>query len=42
MELEIRVSYLGATNKSQKQSYTQAIKQEFKHILKQTSAGNGI
>ena len=39
MELEIRVSYFGAANKFQKQSYTQAIKQAFKiHSSKQVQA----
>ena len=36
MELEIRVSDFGAANKFQEQPYTQAIKQAFKHTLKQT------
>jgi len=36
MELEIRVSDFGGANKFQEQPYTQAIKQAFKHTLKQT------
>ena len=37
MELEIRVSDFGGANKFQEQPYTQAIKQAFKHTLKQTT-----